>query len=99
MGLAKWATSLGKKALSFQILFACRAIKTLRVVIIIHSLHPFISRLNSKFTSMALYSEHFIPILVTVWSSIFQVERIISKSGRGRLLLKGHTKWRCDVQL
>jgi len=80
MLFAKGTSSLGEKALSFQVLLACRAVETLWVVIIIHCFYPSVPCFNWKSTSIAFGREHFIPILVTKWPAILQVKWIISKS-------------------
>jgi len=66
VALAEWFSSFHKETLSFKILFAQRAVEALRMIIIIESLNPSVSRLYGESTRDAFCREQLVPIFFTV---------------------------------
>ena len=60
-------------------IFSHRAVETLRVVVVIESLHPAITSLDWEATRDALGGEELIPVLFTIWETILQVEWRVCK--------------------
>jgi len=64
----------GKKSFPFQVNLTSRAVKALRVPVLVECLHPAIAGFDRKLTSSALSLEHDLPILFTIHFAVFDVE-------------------------
>jgi len=79
MIFTKYFSTLCIKALPLHIFLTKRAVETLRVVVVIESLHPAITSLDWEATRDALGGEELIPVLFTIWETILQVEWRVCK--------------------
>ena len=67
MHLTERPTSLGEEALSFEVLFAHRAVEALTVVVIVERLDPPVARLHGEPARETFRRKQLIPICFTVW--------------------------------
>lgn len=72
-------SALGIKRLAFQILMANGTFKALRVVIVVEGLDPSVARFDRISAAHTFGREQFVPVLLTEWLPVFQVERIVAK--------------------
>jgi len=79
MIFTKYFSTLCIKALPLHIFLTKRAVETLRVVVVIESLHPAITSLDWEATRDTLGGEELIPVLFTIWETILQVEWRVCK--------------------
>lgn len=77
--LAERTSPLGEEALSFQILFAHRAVEALAMVVIVQGFHPTISSFDWESASETFRGEEFVPISIAVGVAILQEERIVAE--------------------
>lgn len=71
MCLAKRSTSLGEETLSFEVLFAHRAVEALTVVVIVERLDPPVACLHREAASETFCREQVVPVSFAIWQTVF----------------------------
>lgn len=79
MVFAEWTSSFVVETLSFQVLFAHRAIEALTVIVVVQSFNPSVTSFDWEATSEAFGCEELIPIGLAVRFTFFQEEWTVAE--------------------
>jgi len=73
----KYFATFDKETFTLHVFFTQSAVETLRMVVIIESLHPSVPSFYGEPTGDAFGGEQFIPVFFTIRKTILQIERSI----------------------